>query len=324
MTRGASTLAVEQLQVEIVPRLTRRGRPNAEIVRGVTFSLSAGERLGLVGESGCGKTTVLLALLDLLPQEARVSGAMAIDDVEIFSDRHDERDRHRWTTISMIFQGAMNVLNPVRTIEWQIAEPIRVHEGVPAATARNRAGELLEQVGISKARGRSYPHELSGGMRQRVSLAMALACSPQFLLADEPTTALDVMVQAQVLDLIHDVTRELGLATVFVSHDLSLVSEFCDRLAVMYAGRIVELTSTRAAATEAQHPYTQLLLDAVPDLDGDAGFASIAGSPPPPHLLPNGCAFADRCPRQKELCRTHQPAPRVVSGGHIVECHFPG
>lgn len=323
MNLGASTLAVEHLQVYMPSRSGRDGA-NAEIVRDVSFSLSAGERLGLVGESGCGKTTVLLALLDLLPQEAGTGGVMSIGDVEIFNDRHDERSRHRWTAIAMIFQGAMNVLNPVRTIEWQIAEPIRVHEGVPTAAARKRAGDLLEQVGITRARSRSYPHELSGGMRQRVSLAMALACQPKFLLADEPTTALDVMVQAQVLDLIQEITRELGLATILVSHDLSLVSQFCDRIAVMYAGRLVEIASTAAVAEGAQHPYTQLLLEAVPDLESEYAFASIAGSPPPPHALPTGCAFADRCPRQQPLCRTDQPLPRVVSSGHIVECHFPG
>ncbi len=204
---------------------------------GVSFALDPGERFGLVGESGCGKTTTILALMGLLPPNASLAGEVRVDGRNILAGGEDSVRAHRWTDIAMVFQGAMNALNPVKKIGWQIAEPMAFHGVAHGAAARRRAGELLELVGIPAAAAERYPHEFSGGMRQRASIAMALACEPKILLADEPTTALDVMVQAQILDLLTRLSGELGLALVLVTHDLPVVAQVCDRAAVMYAGR---------------------------------------------------------------------------------------
>ncbi|MBW8711324.1 MAG: ABC transporter ATP-binding protein, partial [Mycobacterium sp.] len=208
-------------------------------VRGVSFDLDAGERVGLVGESGCGKTTTILAMLGLLPPSATVAGEVLLNGTNVLAADEDATRPHRWADISMVFQGAMNALNPVKTVESQIVEPMTLHGTASGNQAKERAGELLELVGIPAAAGARYPHEFSGGMRQRAALAMALACEPKVLLADEPTTALDVMVQAQILELMLRLTRELGLALVLVTHDLPVVAQVCERAAVMYAGEIV-------------------------------------------------------------------------------------
>jgi len=216
------------------------GTAELHAVQGVSFTLDPGERFGLVGESGCGKTTTTLALMGLLPSSASVSGEVLIDGESILAGGEDSVRRYRWNDVAMIFQGAMNALNPVQKVTRQIVEPMELHGISSGQAARRRAGELLEMVGIPASAGSRYPHEFSGGMRQRAAIAMALACGPRVLLADEPTTALDVMVQAQILELLAGLSDELGLALVLVTHDLPVVAQVCERAAVMYAGEIVE------------------------------------------------------------------------------------
>ena len=237
-------------------------------VQGVSFALDPGERFGLVGESGCGKTTTILATMGLLPPNASVSGEVRIDGQNILAGGEDSARGYRWKDIAMVFQGAMNALNPVKKVGWQIAEPMAFHGIAQGAAARRRAGELLEMVGIPAAGAERYPHEFSGGMRQRASIAMALACQPRILLADEPTTALDVMVQAQILDLLTRLSSELGLALVLVTHDLPVVAQTCGRAAVMYAGEIAECGPMETLFHQPRHPYTRLLFAATPDLYG--------------------------------------------------------
>ena len=242
-------------------------------VQGVSFELHEGERMGLVGESGCGKTTTILAMMGLLPATASVAGKVILNGEDILVRGEDSISPHRWKDISMVFQGAMNAFNPVRTIGEQIAEPMELHDLASGKAARARVRELLELVGISGDRADRYPHEFSGGMRQRAAIAMALACSPKVLLADEPTTALDVMVQAQILELLTKLSqtlgKESGLTVILVTHDLPVVAQVCDRAAVMYAGEIVEMGGMSAIYHDPRHPYTRMLFAATPDLVGD-------------------------------------------------------
>jgi peptide/nickel transport system ATP-binding protein len=244
-------------------------------VQGVSLDVDAGERVGLVGESGCGKSTTILAILGLLPSSATLSGDVRLEGESILSTDEEAMRAHRWKDIAVVFQGAMNAMNPVKTIGAQITEPMEVHGAAEGAAARRRAGELLEMVGIPAVAAARYPHEFSGGMRQRAALAMALACGPKLLLADEPTTALDVMVQAQILELLSTLARDLRLALVLVTHDLPVVAQICDRAAVMYAGEIVEEASMERLFHSPRHPYTRMLFAATPDLFGDADVMSI-------------------------------------------------
>jgi peptide/nickel transport system ATP-binding protein len=290
-------------------------------VQGVSFCLDRGERLGLVGESGSGKTTAILALMGLLPPSAWVAGEVLVDGTNILAAGEGSVRPHRWTDLAMIFQGAMNALNPVRRVAAQIAEPIQLHGLGSAAAARTRAAELLELVGIPAAAGERYPHEFSGGMRQRAAIAMALACEPRILLADEPTTALDVMVQAQILDLLEHLSEELGLALVLVTHDLPLVAQVCPRAAVMYAGEIVETGSTDSLYHETRHPYTRLLFAATPDLYGDEVITSIPGAPPRLDRPVDGCPFQPRCDLAFEPCGARRPPLLQVATGHAAACH---
>jgi len=296
-------------------------------VQGVGFDLDAGERFGLVGESGCGKTTSILAMMGLLPPNASVAGEVRLAGTNILAGGEDSVRPHRWTDIAMVFQGAMNALNPVRTVLSQIAEPIVLHGGSSAAAARKRAGELLELVGIPASSGSRYPHEFSGGMRQRAAIAMALACEPKVLLADEPTTALDVMVQAQILDLLVGLSDEFGLALMLVTHDLPVVAQVCQRAAVMYAGEIVETGTTDALFHCTRHPYTRLLFAATPDLYGTGAVASIPGAPPRLDEPVVGCPFLLRCDSVVERCERERPLLRLVgavdgaAAAHAVACH---
>ena len=290
-------------------------------VRGVNFALDPGERFGLVGESGCGKTTTILALMGLLPPTASASGEVRVDGHNILAGGEDSARGYRWKDIAMVFQGAMNALNPVKKVGWQIAEPMAFHGIAQGAAARRRAGELLEMVGIQAAAAERYPHEFSGGMRQRASIAMALACQPRILLADEPTTALDVMVQAQILDLLTRLSSELGLALVLVTHDLPVVAQTCDRAAVMYAGEIVEYGPMEMLFHQPRHPYTRLLFEATPDLYGDSEVVSIGGAPPRLDRPMAGCPFQPRCDVVLDRCAEEHPVLRLVGPGHEAACH---
>ena len=293
-------------------------------VQGVSFALDPGERFGLVGESWCGKTTTILAMMGLLPPNASVSGEVRIDGQNILAGGEDSARGYRWKDIAMVFQGAMNALNPVKKVGWQIAEPMAFHGIAQGAAARRRAGELLEMVGIPAAGAERYPHEFSGGMRQRASIAMALACQPRILLADEPTTALDVMVQAQILDLLTRLSSELGLALVLVTHDLPVVAQTCGRAAVMYAGEIAECGPMETLFHQPRHPYTRLLFAATPDLYGageDEGVVSIGGAPPRLDKPITGCPFQPRCDVVLDRCAEEHPALWLVGPGHEAACH---
>lgn len=289
-------------------------------VDGVSFSLAPSERYGLVGESGCGKSTTILALLGLLPPTATVAGSVSIAGTEILAGGEQTMRGHRWRDLAMVFQGAMNALNPVKTVGWQIAEPMICHGIARRAKARERTRELLELVGIPAAAADRYPHEFSGGMRQRLSIAMALACEPKVLLADEPTTALDVMVQAQILELLTRLTDELGMALVLVTHDLPLVSQFCHRAAVMYAGKMVEEGPADQLSWESQHPYTRLLFSATPDLYGDEPVVSIPGAPPRLDTEIVGCPFRPRCDVPMDRCAAELPLLTTARPGHRAAC----
>jgi peptide/nickel transport system ATP-binding protein len=313
-----SLLAVRNLHVWF--DLPHGGRLHA--VQGVTFDVGEGERLGLVGESGCGKTTALLALMGLLPPSAEVAGDVVFNGAEILHGGEEAIRLHRWTDIAMVFQGAMNALNPVKTVGAQIVEPMEFHGITTGAAGKRRASELLELVGIPAAAAERYPHEFSGGMRQRAAIAMALACDPRVLLADEPTTALDVMVQAQILQLLESLTRDLGLAVILVTHDLPLVTQVCERAVVMYAGRIAESGPVDTLFHDPRHPYTRLLFEATPDLTGEVEVVSIPGAPPRLDRALTGCPFAPRCDRVFDRCGIDTPRLALVAPRHEAACHL--
>jgi len=291
-------------------------------VQGVGFALEPGERLGLVGESGCGKTTTVLGLLGLLPPSASVSGSVLLNRVDILAGGEETIRPHRWVDLAIIFQGAMNALNPVKTVGSQIVEVLELHERARGREARARTAELLESVGIPADRAERFPHEFSGGMRQRAAIAMALACNPSVLIADEPTTALDVMVQAQILELLDSLCRDFGLALLLVTHDLPVVAELCDRAAVMYAGEIVEHGPVDALYHDPRHPYTRLLFAATPDLYGKGVPASIPGAPPRLDRPLVGCPFHTRCDRAFARCVTERPVLKELDGGRSAACHL--
>jgi len=297
------------------------GGGQVHAVRGVSFTLHPRDRLGIVGESGCGKSTVVLAVMGLLPPNAAVSGQVLLDGVDILAGGDSGMRPHRWRDISMVFQGAMNAFNPVRTVGDQIAEPIRMHRKASRRDADKSVAELLDMVGIPAARAACYPHEFSGGMRQRAALAMALACGPKVLLADEPTTALDVIVQAEILQLLRRVSDDLGVALVFISHDLPAVAQVTERVAVMYAGRVVEQAPVSRLLTAPRHPYAAALLAAIPRPGAAATVRSIPGEPPRLDTTVTGCAFAPRCASVLDNCRITEP-PNIFDGEGVVACHL--
>lgn len=284
------------------------------VLDGVSFAIAAGESLGLVGESGSGKSQTALAVLGLLPATATVEGSIRFRDEELLGAGRAQLDRVRGSRIAMVFQDPMSSLNPYLRIGVQMAEVLQQHRGSSRAAALHDAARLLDAVRISDPRRRltQYPHELSGGMRQRVLIAMALLAQPELLIADEPTTALDVTVQAEVLAVLDDLRRDLGLALLLITHDLGVVSGNCERMAVMYAGRIVEAGNTADVLTRPAHPYTAALLATRPVLEGPRPIRlpSIAGQPPDPARRPQGCAFSPRCQQVMPICQTHAPVLR--------------
>ena len=314
----SSLLEVENLHV----LFELEGGRELHAVQGVSLSLEPGERLGLVGESGCGKTTSVLGVLGLLPPSASVAGRVLLNGEDILAGGEETIRPHRWVDLAIVFQGAMNALNPVKTVGSQIVEALELHGKASGRAARLRTGELLDSVGIPADRADRFPHEFSGGMRQRAAIAMALSCNPSVLVADEPTTALDVMVQAQILELLDSLCRDFGLALLLVTHDLPVVAELCDRAAVMYAGEIVEYGPVDALYHKPRHPYTRLLFAATPDLYGRGAPVSIPGAPPRLDLPLYGCPFHPRCDRAFTRCKDEHPALKELSGGCSAACHL--
>jgi len=294
----------------------------------VSFKVESGESLGLAGESGCGKTTIALSLLKILPKGGRMrKGSIVFDGTDLVPLSEGEMRKIRWKGISIVFQGAMNAFNPVFKVGDQIIEAIRLHEpGVDKKTALGRARSLFELVGVDPDRVDNYPHEFSGGMRQRALIAMALAVNPKLLIADEPGTALDVIVQAQTLKLMRDLKDRLGLSMVMISHDLSIIAETCEKVAIMYAGRIVEYGNAEDIFKNPLHPYTQGLIKAFPSIKGERiRLSSIPGSPPDLLNPPSGCRFNPRCPYVMDVCRKQvPPLDRAGEENHLVACHLYG
>lgn len=299
-------------------------------VDGVSFSVNAGETLAIVGESGCGKSVTSMSILRLIPEATgKSAGAIRFQGQNLLELSEEEMQDIRGNQISMIFQEPMTSLNPVLTVGYQIDESLRLHEGLSGEAARTKTVELLKMVGIPEParRAQEFPHQLSGGMRQRVMIAMALACSPKLLIADEPTTALDVTIQAQILDLMRDLKTRVGAAIVLITHDLGVVAEVSDRVVVMYAGRKVEEAPVDELFERPLHPYTQGLLGAVPKLgtsfeNEGARLAEIPGLVPSLKKRIQGCVFAGRCPKVQSVCREIAPGLEVKAEGHIAACHF--
>jgi peptide/nickel transport system ATP-binding protein len=312
------------LEVRHLKTYFRTTRGIMKAVDDVSFELDSGEALGLVGESGCGKTTCALSIAKLLPREGYIDGGEILLNGEDLAGLSEKEIRvHRWKDISIVFQGAMNALNPVMTVGRQIAEAIELHERLDAAAALQKAADMLELVEIPRDRVNRYPHEFSGGMKQRAMIAMALACNSKVVIGDEPTTALDVMIQAQILDLLEKLRRQVDMGLILITHDLSILSETCDRIAVMYAGKIVETGTADDIFEDAFHPYTRKLTACFPDIyarkvipQGIEGF--------PPDLIdpPTGCRFHPRCEYAMQLCRQVEPDTISLGKRHRVACHL--
>ena len=322
MSEKGTTLQVDSLSTSF---RTRQGWLKA--VDGVSFSVAQGEILGLVGESGCGKSVTSQSILRLYDEKRDVhyEGRIRLDGEDLLALSPKEMHKVRGSRISMIFQDALSSLNPVFTVGDQICEPLMIHQGLARRQAMEKAVELLKLVNIPAPERRvmQYPHELSGGMRQRVMIAIALACKPELLIADEPTTALDVTVQTQIMDLIRELNQKLGMSVMLITHDLGVVAETCDRVAVMYLGQIVEQAGKNAIFDDPRHPYTWGLIHSIPRLDGNRAkpLYSIEGTVPLLNQVPQGCCrFAQRCPHVSERCRTAMPQLQEAAPGHWVRC----
>lgn len=320
MSDAAPLLEIRDLEVEFhISGTVHRA------VQGVSLSLTRGRTLGVVGESGCGKSVTSLSIMRLVPQPPGhyAGGQILFDGRDLLSLTESEMRQLRGGRIGMIFQEPMTSLNPVYTCGTQIEESLKVHSGLSYKAAREKAIEMLDLVGLPSSRTRvdDYPHQLSGGQRQRVMIALALANDPDLLIADEPTTALDVTIQAQILDLMGDLRARTGAAVMLVTHDLGVVAQTCDDVVVMYAGRVVERAPTSALFEDPQHPYTVGLMAAVPRIDAAAGrLVTIPGTVPPPWVKLPGCRFASRCPLAGAQCREEDPPLKVLSPGHAVAC----
>lgn len=311
-------LLVKDLTVEYAS-----GGETIHAVNGVSFGLAKGSTIGLVGETGAGKTSIARAILRILPDHATkmVEGEVFFEGKDLLSLPEREMRKLRGKSISMIFQDPMTALNPVKTVVEQIAEGIRLHQNKSRNDAFQDAIRMLKMVGISEDRAHEYPHQFSGGMKQRVVIAIALACNPALLIADEPTTALDVTIQAQVLDLMKGLQNELGTAMILITHDLGVVAEVCESVAVVYAGEVVEYGSREDVFEHAFHPYTIGLFGALPDLSKDVRRLSpVEGLPPDPSNLPSGCSFAPRCPNATDRCQTGRVGMKEISENHFVRC----
>jgi oligopeptide transport system ATP-binding protein len=319
---GEHLLEVDDLAVEF---RTRDGVVHA--VDGVSYTLNPGETLAILGESGSGKSVSAQAIMGILdmPPAFITRGAVSYRGDDLLQMPEDRRRKIRGASISMIFQDALSALNPVFPVGWQIAEMLRVHRGTSKKEATERAIELMEHVRIPSARERvnDYPHQFSGGMRQRVMIAMALALEPEILIADEPTTALDVTVQAQIMELLADLQRENGMGLILITHDLGVVAEVADKVAVMYAGRIVETSPIKELYANPAHPYTEGLIKSIPHLDQKGTELNpIKGSPPNLMRVPSGCSFHPRCPYATDKCRSEEPPLHVVDGDRQSACHY--
>jgi oligopeptide transport system ATP-binding protein len=322
-TDADPALRVEGLTVDI-----RTITGTVRAVDKVSFAAHRGETLALLGESGCGKSMTATALVGLLEPVAEVvEGTARLADVDILAADRKTRRKLAGPELAIVFQDALTALNPLYTVGTQLAEPFRIHRGMKAKEAKAKAVELMARVGIPQPeeRMKSYPHQFSGGMRQRLLIAMAVALNPRVLIADEPTTALDVTVQAQIMELLKSLRTEFDMAVVLITHDLALVAEEADRVAVMYAGTIVETGSVAEVFGDPKHPYTKGLLDSVPvNAERGAELKSIGGSPPDLHSIPEGCVYQARCPLAREICRTTRPALDTVGAKRKSACHFPG
>jgi len=294
-------------------------------VDGVSLEIEKSEILGLVGESGSGKSTFGYAVMRLLPKNAVVTGEIFLEGEDLLKLPIEKMRKIRGEKIAMVFQGSMNSLNPIMRVEDQVAEPLIIHKGIDEEEAKRTARELLMQVGVNPEKAKSYPHELSGGLKQRVAIAMALALHPALLIADEPTTALDVMTQAQIMELLKTLRVEYNMSIIIISHDISLVSEVADRMAVMYAGKLAELGPTNEVVLKPVHPYTQGLIASVPKVDSFAlKPASIPGDPPDPLNLPSGCRFMPRCSFARSGCESFDGTLFRVSRDHLAACLLAG
>ena len=292
-------------------------------VEHLNLTLEHGENLGFVGETGAGKTTTALGIMGLIPNPpGRIAGGKIFFEGEDLLKKNERQMRDiRGGKIAMIFQDPMTSLNPVMTVDKQIAEMVLLHNDLSEQQALERAVEMLEMVGIKKERAHDFPHQFSGGMKQRVVIAIALACNPILLIADEPTTALDVTIQAQVLELMHELRRKINTSLIMITHDLGIVAEMCDKVAIMYAGRVVEYASTEALYNRPAHPYTEGLFNSVPDIDRDEDeLKVIQGLLPDPTNLPSGCSFHPRCPYAIDSCSKDMPPMVEIEAGHFVAC----
>jgi peptide/nickel transport system ATP-binding protein len=312
-------LEVEDL---VTHYLTMQGP--VEAVSGISFTVDEGHTLGLAGESGCGKTTAALSIMGLLPSNGRVlGGRIVLDGEDLLKKDEGELRKIRWKKISIVFQGAMNALNPVINVGEQIAEVILEKEDITKEDAWKRVREIFDMVELEPSRVRDYPHEFSGGMRQRVMIAMALACYPKLVISDEPITALDVIVQNQILELMKGLQRRLNLSQILITHDLSVIAETCERVGIMYAGKLVEYAEAEPIFKRPLHPYTSLLIGAYPSIVGEKRVLNfIPGAPPNLIDPPKGCRFHPRCPYAREVCSVEEPAYLEEEPGHHAACHF--